>query len=84
MSQRRSKRRVQDVSDDDEIEERSPVRRRARNGTVNASQSQSPVKGKGRAIVPDSDDELVSDNDDDEEVVVQQAYRPELERGDDG
>lgn len=81
MSQRRSKRRVQEVSDDDEIDEPSPVKRRTRNDSMNGSQSQSPVKGKGRAIVPDSDEELVND---DEEAVEQQAYRPELERGDDG
>ncbi|BEJ13844.1 hypothetical protein CspHIS471_0310180 [Cutaneotrichosporon sp. HIS471] len=81
MSQRRLKRRVQDVSDDDEFEARSPVRRRARNGSMDASQSRSPVKGKGQVIVLDSDEDTESGDDD---FVVQQAYRPELERGEDG
>ncbi|GMK53640.1 hypothetical protein CspeluHIS016_0102260 [Cutaneotrichosporon spelunceum] len=81
MSQRRPKRRVQEVSDDDEVEKRSQLRRRAHSGPVGTTQSQSPIKGKGRAIVPDSDEEMESDND---ELAVQHVYRPELERGEDG
>ncbi|CAK9780717.1 unnamed protein product [Cutaneotrichosporon oleaginosum] len=85
MAPRRTKRRVQEVSDDEEVEGHSPVKRRAAIATVNDDRSPSPMlshaKGQERAIVPDSDEEPVSEE---EKAVVLQAYRPALERGEDG
>lgn len=92
MSQRRSKRRVQEVSDDDEDSrvQSSPVktRRTTRNGSA-ADATPAGRKGKAKAIPIDRDDEdeddaLESEDEQLNSMSQQVAYRPELERGDDG